>query len=98
MLELFFDSNGIVHMKFITEDATVNKICFKEILGYLHDSIRHKRPELWSTKNWLLLHNNTPAHLSVLVLEELARRQVTVLPHTPYSPDLTPCNFFSFLA
>jgi hypothetical protein len=32
----------------------------------------------------------------VLVQEELAKQQVTVLPHPPYSPDLAPCNFFFF--
>ena len=95
MLELFFDSNGIVHMDFIPDGATVNKT-HKEIFGLLHDSICHKRPELWRTKNWLLQQENTPAHCSVLVLEELIRQQVTVLPHPPYLPDVTPCNFFLF--
>jgi hypothetical protein len=32
----------------------------------------------------------------VLVQEELAKQQVTILPHPPYSPDLTPCDSFSF--
>ncbi|KAJ4442216.1 hypothetical protein ANN_12082 [Periplaneta americana] len=35
MLELFFDSNGIVNMEFIPEGATVNKTRYKEILGRL---------------------------------------------------------------
>ncbi|KAJ4445277.1 hypothetical protein ANN_07078 [Periplaneta americana] len=39
MLELFFDSNGIFHMEFIPEGATVNKTRYKEILGRLRDSI-----------------------------------------------------------
>ncbi|KAJ4437672.1 hypothetical protein ANN_17817 [Periplaneta americana] len=75
LLELFFDSNGIIHMEFIPEGATLNKTRYKEILGRLRDSIRRKRPELWRTKNWLLLHDNAPAHRSVLVQEELARQQ-----------------------
>jgi hypothetical protein len=32
----------------------------------------------------------------VPVQEELAKQQVTVLPHPPFSPDLAPCNFFFF--
>jgi aminoglycoside phosphotransferase (APT) family kinase protein len=74
MLELFFDSLGIVHMEFIPEGATVNKRRFKQILRHLRNSIRRKRPELWRRKNWLLLHNNAPAHHSVLVHEELAKQ------------------------
>ena len=98
MNELFFYSNGIVHMKFIPENAAVNQTQYKEIIGRLSDSILRKRPGLWLTMNWLLLHDNDPALCSVLVLEKLSREQVTVFPHPPYSPDHEPCDFFSFLA
>ncbi|KAJ4427588.1 hypothetical protein ANN_25236 [Periplaneta americana] len=81
--------------EFIPQGATVDKILYKEILGRLNNSIRRKRPELWHRKNWLLLHDNAPAHRSILAQEELARQQVTVLPHFPYSPDLAPCDIFS---
>jgi histone-lysine N-methyltransferase SETMAR len=96
MPELFFNSSGIVHMKFIPAGATVNKHCYREVLRHLCNSVSRKRPEPWCRKNWLLLHDNAPAHLSVLVQEELAKQQVTILPHPPYSPDLTPCDFFFF--
>jgi hypothetical protein len=94
MLELLFNSSGIVHMKFIP-GVTVNKHRYKEILHHLCNSIHRKHPELWCRKNWLLPHNTAPAHCSVFVHEELAK-QVTVLPHPPYSPDLAPCDFFFF--
>jgi hypothetical protein len=96
MLELLFDSSGIVHMEFIPEEVTLNKHCYKEILHRLHNSNRHKRPELWRRKNGLLLYDNATAYCSVLVQEELAKQQVTALPHYPYSPDLALCDFFFF--
>ena len=65
-------------MEFTPEGATVNKTRYEENLGRLRDSIPHKCPELWRRKNWLLLHDNVPAHRSVLVQEELARQQVTI--------------------
>jgi transposase len=43
-----------------------------------------------------LIYDNAPAYRSVLVEEKLAKQQVTVLPHPPYSPDLASCNFYSF--
>jgi transposase len=67
---------------------------YKEILCCLCNSIRCKRPELWRRKNCLLLHDNTPAHRTVLVQEELTKQEVTVFTHPPYSSDLTPCDFF----
>jgi histone-lysine N-methyltransferase SETMAR len=94
MHELFLDSSGILHVEFIPEGATVNKHRYKETLRHLRKSIRRKRPELWRMKNWLLLHDKGPAYRSVLVQEDLAKQQVTVLPHYPYSPDLAPCDFF----
>ncbi|KAJ4436559.1 hypothetical protein ANN_16591 [Periplaneta americana] len=65
--------------KFIPQGATVDKILYKEILGRLSNSIRRKRPELWHRKNWLLLHDNAPAHRSILVQEELARQQMKMI-------------------
>jgi hypothetical protein len=37
MLEMFFDSSGIVHMEFIPEGTTVNKHHYKEILHHLRN-------------------------------------------------------------
>jgi hypothetical protein len=48
MLELFFNSSGIVHMEFIPEGATVNKHNYKEILHHLYNSLH---PELRHRKN-----------------------------------------------
>ena len=93
-VELLSDSNGIVHMEFIPEGATVNKTRYKEIIGRLCDSIRRNRPELWRRKDWLLLHDDATAHRYVLVQEELVRQQATILPHSPYSPYLAHSIFF----
>ena len=43
-----------------------------------------------------LLHDNAPSHTSELVKQFLKSGKVTVLPHLPYSPDLSPFDFFSF--
>jgi hypothetical protein len=90
MLELFYNSSGIVHMEFIPEGATVNNQCC------LRNSICRNHPEFWRRKNWLLLHDNAPAHCFVIVQEGLAKQEVTILPHPPYSSDFAPCDFFSF--
>jgi histone-lysine N-methyltransferase SETMAR len=84
-------------MEFITEGANLNKHCYKEILCCLCNSVWKKYPELRRRKKWLLLHNTIPAHHSLLIEEELAKQQGTVMPHPPYSPDLTPCDLFFFL-
>ena len=59
--------------------------------------IRRVRPEYSAPGSWFLLHDNAPVHRAVAVQEFLARKQVCVLHHPPYSPDLSPCDYFLFL-
>jgi hypothetical protein len=53
-------------------------------------------PEFHNSKEWFLLHDNAPTHTAGIV-RCLARKQVTVLHHPSYSPDLAPADFFLFL-
>jgi len=46
--------------------------------------------------SWFLLHDNAPVHRAVAVQEFFARKQACVLNHPPYSPDLSPCDYFLF--
>jgi hypothetical protein len=73
VLELFFDSSGIVHEEFIPEEATVNKHHYKQIVCHLCSSVHLMCTGLWHRNNWLLLHDNASTHHSVLVEEELAK-------------------------
>ena len=41
-----------------------------------------------------LLHDNAPAHRSAVVKSYLEEFHIQVLPHPPYSPDLSPCDFW----
>ena len=43
-----------------------------------------------------LIHDNAPAHKCVLLQDFLKEEKVVQLSHPPYSPDLSPCDFFLF--
>ena len=43
-----------------------------------------------------LLHDNASYHKCEVVKSFLASEKVKVLNHPPYSPDLSPCDFFLF--
>ena len=51
---------------------------------------RRKRPALFKSGQWHFHQDNAPVHNSILVTDYLT------VPHPPYSPDLTPCNFWLF--
>jgi len=43
-----------------------------------------------------LHQDNAPAHNALSVKQFLANKNITVLQHPPYSPDLAPCDFYLF--
>ncbi|UYV72453.1 hypothetical protein LAZ67_9003204, partial [Cordylochernes scorpioides] len=81
LLTVFFDCRGVVHHEFLPQGRTVNKEYYLQVMCNLREAIRQKRSDLWKNKNWLLHHDNAPAHTSLL---------------SPYSPELAPCDFFLF--
>jgi len=46
--------------------------------------------------DWLLHHDNAPPHTSLVVREFLTNNNMTTVPHSAYSPDLVPCDFYMF--
>ena len=58
--------------------------------------MRRKRPEMWKNGDWLLHHDNAPAHTSLIVREFLTKNNMTTVPYPAYSPDLAPCDFYVF--
>jgi len=97
MLLTFFYIRGIVHYEFVTNGQTVNQVYYLEILGRLRERVRQKRPERFANNSWILHHDNALAHTALSVREFLATKQITVLEHLAYSPDLAPNDFFLFL-
>jgi len=60
------------------------------------DAVRRKRPEIWTANRWFLLHDNAPAHRSVLAKYFVAKNSMTKLERPPYSSDLDPADFYLF--
>jgi hypothetical protein len=93
MLIIFFDICGIVHKEFVPPGQTVNGKVYYEVLRRLRENVRCKQPEMWKYGNWLLHHDNEPAHTSFVVREFLTKNNMTTVPHPTYSPDLAPLRF-----
>ena len=89
ILICFFDSQGVVHKEFVPQGQTFNKQYYREVLERLIKRVLRVRPEIADT--WMLHHDNAPS-----VNEFLAKKSISVVPQPPYSPDLSPCDFFLF--
>ena len=84
-LVCFFDSMGIVHKEWVSVSY------YKGILERLRKRVIRVRSNI--TTNWILHHDNVPAHAAFSVAQFLTSKGITVMPQPPYSPDLTPCDF-----
>ena len=58
---VFFYAKGIVHKEFVPPGQTVNQQFYLKVLKTLRDSVRKKRPEMWSSSDWFL-HNAPCPH------------------------------------
>jgi len=96
MLLTFSDIRRIVHYEFVPTGQTVNQVYYLEVLERLREKVRRKRPELFANNSWILHHDNAPAHKALSMREFLATKQINVLEHPVYSPDIAPSDFFLF--
>ena len=92
MLICFFDSQGVVHKEFVPPWQTANKQYYREVLERLRKRVHRVRPE--TADIWTLHQDNAPCHTAISVKEFLAKKGISVVPQPPYSPDLSPCDFF----
>jgi histone-lysine N-methyltransferase SETMAR len=95
-VDSFFYIQGIIHKEFVPPGQPVNGKFYCEVLKRLREGIRRKPPDKWKKNNWFLHHDNAPAHTSPVVRQFLTSKNITVITHSPCSPDLAPCDFFLF--
>ena len=93
MLIAFPDSDVIIHKEFVPVGQTVNSTFYEEVFKRLLRRIHRVRPELHRTGQWMLLHDNAPAHCAIRVHQFLAQCGLPFLNHPPYSPNLAPADF-----
>ena len=67
-----------------------------EVLKRLLEKVRRKRSELFANNSWIFHHDNAPKHTALTVKEFLTIKQITLLEHPAYSPDLASSDFFVF--
>jgi len=92
----FFDARVVVHHEFVLQGQTVNQEVYISVIRHMRKALRHRRPDLWASGQWTLLRDNARPHTALSVSRFLTKHNVTVLPHPPYSPNLSPCDFFLF--
>ena len=92
----FSDAEGAIHRQFVPEGQKVNAEFYVGVFDRLLKRIRRVRMAKFQSSEWFLFHDNAPSHKAAIVKKFLANRNVAVLHHPPYSPDLAPADCFLF--
>ena len=86
---VFFDKIGIMYDHIVRKHCTVTAQSYSNVLiGPLKRKMAEKGPEL--AVNGRILHQqNAPAHRAIATQETITQLGIEIMPHPPYSPDLT---------
>ena len=93
---IFFNSSGpVIQVPFPSGHTVTGRFYKNSVLMKVKEFYIKKRP----SKGWSRvhrLHDNTSSHNCEVVKSFLASEKVKVLNHPPYSPDLSPYDFFFY--
>ena len=95
MASVFWDAHGIVFIDYFERGKTINSDYYMALLYRLSAEIKKKRPHMQKKK--VLFHqDNALCHKSMKAMVKLNELSFEFLPYPPYSPDLTPSEYFLF--
>ena len=95
MASVFWDHKGIILIKFLPQDETINASRYCETLKKFKRAIQNKRGGLLQ-KGVCLLHENATTHTAHATKQLLESFGWDVLNHPAYSPDLAPSDYHLF--
>lgn len=93
MVLAFFNSKGLIYTNIVPRGATGNAAYITKALDTFMKHINKKRPEM-AKQQWFFHWDNAPVHTAAVVKNWFAAREVKLIEHPPYSPDLAPADFF----
>ncbi|GFT42354.1 histone-lysine N-methyltransferase SETMAR [Trichonephila clavipes] len=91
---IFFNYEEIEYQNAVEPSTTVNDSYYTNVLPTIVQQVKRKRP--FFRNGFLLRHDNVRPHIVRCVPDVSQQNNVEILPHPPYSPDLTPCDFWLF--
>ena len=95
MATVFWDAKGVIMLDFLPKRSTITGVYYANLLDQLRTAIREKRRGKLS-KGVLLQQDNARVHTCKVAMDAVERNGYELIPHSAYSPDLAPSDFFLF--
>ena len=83
-------------MLWVPTGQTVNKEYYIVVLREFRNRFRRKRPAIFKSGQWHFHQDNAPVHNTNLVADYLTKMDIKIVPHSPYCPNVAPCDFCLF--
>lgn len=88
----FFGFQGVILIEYLEKGKTIAGNYHATLLDQLKEELKQKRPRL-VCKNVLFHQDFSSSIKSSMAVATFAWIRLQIIPHSPYSPDLTPCDF-----
>lgn len=95
MMIFAYDNQGIIMTDRVPCGKSVTAVYYRDFLQNLRRKMHKNRPQLLNARP-LILHDNARPHIGHVVTEKLREYGWEVLPHPPYSPDMSPPDYDLF--
>lgn len=96
MVTVWWSQAGLIHYNFLNPGETITAEKYCQEIDEMHRKLQELRPALVNRMGPILLHDNARPHVALLTLRKLSELGYETLPHPPYSPDLSPTDYYFF--
>lgn len=94
LASVFWDSKGLLLFDVLPPNVTLNSEIYCGQIEKLEDAIQSKRRR--PCKDHYFLQDNARPHIATTSINKLKELGFNILSHPPYSPDLSPSDFYLF--
>jgi len=96
MVPAWWSVASLIHYSFLYPGESITSKKYTQQIDEMHQKLQCFQPELVNKKDPILLHDNAQPHVVQPILQKLNKLGYEVLPHLPYSPDLSPADYHFF--
>lgn len=95
MATIFWDIHGILLIDYLPKGSKFTSEYYCSLLDKLEVELRSNRRS-YSRVGYWLLQDNAKVHTAKLSMEKIKEIGLKPMPHPPYSPDISPCDYYLF--
>lgn len=96
MVTVWWSMTGLIHHNFLNPGETITAERYCQHIQEMNEKLKLSCPALINRKGPIILQDNARPHVAQTTLQKFHELGYEILPHPPYSPDLSPTDFHFF--